>query len=238
MQDIAVSQIIPVWRDSVALAALLQQLSALPWSLAEVIVVDGEHNSDNEQLCRQHGVRYLVSERGRGRQLNTAARQASGNWLWFVHADAVLLPQALPNLQLVASGSARAGYFRFRFQPPRRYWHRWLEAAIALRASLSMMVYGDQALFVQRSAFHQAGGFAEQPLFEEVALVKALRANAGLRCAGDGVLVATRRWDNDGWLRRTLSNRMLATAHLLGVSAATLHRWYTSDRNRKEQAND
>lgn len=238
MQDIAVSLIIPVWRDSVALAALLQQLSVLPWSLAEVIVVDGEHSLHNEQLCRQYRARYLVSERGRGRQLNTAARQASGNWLWFVHADSVLLPQALPNLQQVASGSARAGYFRFRFQPPHRYWHRWLEAAIALRVRLSMMVYGDQALFVQRTAFHQAGGFAEQPLFEEVALVQALRASGGLRCAGDGVLVATRRWDSDGWLRRTLSNRMLATAHLLGISAATLHRWYTSGRARKEQANE
>jgi len=233
-----VSLIIPVWRDSQALAALLQQLSALSWPLAEVIVVDGEHNLDNEQLCQQHRARYLVSARGRGRQLNMAARQASGDWLWFVHADAVLLPQALQNLQRVAAGSARAGYFRFRFQPPHRYWHRWLELAVALRARLSMMVYGDQALFVECQAFHDAGGFAEQPLFEEVALVKALRAGHGLQCAGDGVLVSTRRWDGDGWLQRSLSNRLLATAHMLGIPAARLHRWYTSGQARKEQANE
>ena len=97
-----------------------------------------------------------------------------------------------------------------------------------------MMVYGDQALFVQREAFLSAGGFAEQPLFEEVALVKVLRASGGLVCAGEGVQVATRRWEHDGWLLRSISNRLLATAYALGVSANTLHRWYTSGHGRKE----
>ena len=233
-----ISLIIPVWRDTAALESLLQQLKALGWPLAEIIVVDGEHCNDNEQLCARHQASYLVSERGRGRQQNAAARLATGDWLWFVHADAVLLPEAFDHLQRVANSAAAGGYFSFRLQPPRTYWHAWLEAAVALRCRLHMMVYGDQALFVQRQLFHQLGGFAEQPLFEEVALVKMLRTSGGLVSAGEGVQVATRRWERDGWLLRSISNRLLATAYALGVSANTLHRWYTSGHETKEQAHD
>ena len=229
-----ISLIIPVWRDTAALESLLQQLNALGWLLAEIIVVDGEHCIDNEQLCARHQASYMVSERGRGRQQNAAAGVATGDWLWFVHADAVLLPQAFDHLQQVANGAAAGGYFRFRLQPPARYWHAWLEAAVALRCRLHMMVYGDQALFVQREAFLSAGGFAEQPLFEEVTLVKVLRARGGLVCAGEGVQVATRRWEHDGWLLRSISNRLLATAYAMGMPANTLHRWYTSGHGRKE----
>jgi len=227
---VVVSLIIPVWRDSEALADLLQQLRLLHWQLLEVLVVDGEHCADNERLCAQHQARYLVSDRGRGRQLNAAAQLARGDWLWFVHADAVLLPEALNKLHTVAAGSVSGGYFRFRFQPPRRYWHGFLEAAIVLRSRVGIP-YGDQSLFVQRETFHDIGGYTEQALFEEVALVKALRRRGRLPCAGDGVLVSARRWERDGWLRRTLSNRLLATAYMLGVPAATLQRWYTSGRN-------
>ena len=235
---VCISLIIPVWRDTAALESLLQQLNALGWPLAEIIVVDGEHCIDNEQLCARHQASYMVSERGRGRQQNAAARLATGDWLWFVHADAVLLPEAFDHLQQVANSAAAGGYFSFLLQPPRTYWHAWLEAAVALRCRLHMMVYGDQALFVQREAFLSAGGFAEQPLFEEVTLVKALRARGGLVCAGAGVQVATRRWERDGWLLRSISNRLLATAYALGVSANTLHRWYTSGHETKEQAHD
>ena len=113
-----ISLIIPVWRDTAALESLLQQLNALGWPLAEIIVVDGEHCNDNEQLCARHQASYLVSERGRGRQQNAAARLATGDWLWFVHADALLLPEAFDHLQQVANGAAAGGYFRFRLQPP------------------------------------------------------------------------------------------------------------------------
>lgn len=229
-----ISLIIPVWRDTQALQHLLQQLKALSWPLAEIIVVDGEDCAENVKLCSSLQVQYLVCQRGRGQQQNAAARVATGDWLWFVHADAVLLPEAFGHLQQVANGSVGGGYFRFRLQAPARYWHAWLELAVALRCRLGMMVYGDQALFVQREVFHQLGGFAAQPLFEEVALIKALRARGALVCAGDGVLVSTRRWERDGWLLRSISNRLLATAYAFGLSADRLHRWYTSGHDCKE----
>ncbi len=222
---VTVSLVIPIWRDTEALARLLQQLRVLAWPLPETIVVDGEHCAANEQLCAVHQARYLVSSRGRGWQMNAAAKVTSADWLWFAHADAVLLPEAMDNLQRVAASTATGGYFRFRFQPPRRYWHGWLEFAIALRCR-SGIAYGDQALFVQREVFQQIGGFAEQALFEEVALVKTLRRRGRLRCAGDGVLISTRRWDRDGWIGRTINNRLLATAYLLGFPAEVLARWY------------
>ena len=42
--------------------------------------------------------------------------------------------------------------------------------------------------------------------------------------------VSARRWERDGFVRRTLRNRALALGFALGVHARTLARWYRSPR--------
>ena len=69
-------------------------------------------------------------------------------------------------------------------------------------------------------------GIAHEPLFEEVALVKALRAAAPFPQLDVDIGVSPRRWERDGWLRRTLHNRLLAMGHMLGIQPARLARRY------------
>ncbi len=70
----------------------------------------------------------------------------------------------------------------------------------------------------------------DAPLFEEVSLVRELRS-AGRFDAVDATLgVSPRRWERDGWLRRTLNNRILALGYALGVPAEQLARRYHATR--------
>lgn len=70
---------------------------------------------------------------------------------------------------------------------------------------------------MSQKAYHQSGGFPEWPLFEEVPLVRKLRQQGRFIDLKEVILVDPRKWDREGWWRRTWNNRLLATAFALGI---------------------
>jgi hypothetical protein len=241
--DATLSVIVPTLNDDAALARLLPQLQALEPAPAEIIVVDGagagalagtgtgtgmgtdtgagSAGSATRELVAAAGARYLASDPGRGTQLDLGARAATGSLLWFVHADAAVPPGSARALHDACARGAQGGYFRFRFDGAPRWHKRLLEACIAWRCRVGT-VYGDQALFVKRDAYLAAGGFAHEPLFEEVPLVRALKAGGRFVALPQAVIVSARRWERDGYLRRTLLNRLLALGHAAGIAPRRL----------------
>src|ERR1044071_7381088 len=74
--------------------ALVPTLAALvPGATAgivrEVIIADGGSRDKTEEVADIAGCRFLVSAEPRGARLKTAANQARGEWLMFLHAGAV-----------------------------------------------------------------------------------------------------------------------------------------------------
>ena len=223
-----ISVIIPVRRDAQPLSALLREISALTPKVAEILVVDAQADPDVAALCVSRGIACVSSPPGRGRQLNAGARQARGEVLWFLHADASLDRRSSAAIAQALAAGANSGYFRFRFSAPRNLMRAVLESCIALRCRFGT-VYGDQALFMTRDAWSEAGGFAPEPLFEEVPLVRQLKKQARFVALAIPVGVSPRRWERDGWWRRTLMNRLLSLGYILGVAPVRLNRWYRGD---------
>ena len=56
----------------------------------------------------------------------------------------------------------------------------------------------------------------------------ALRRQGRLRALDTPIGVSPRRWERDGWIRRTVENRLLALGFALGVNPARLARRYRS----------
>lgn len=195
-------------------------LGALPDD-AERIVVDGADDPRTESLCRRRGARRLASSPCRGQQLHEGALASRAAVLWFLHADAEPPAGAAEAIRAAVEDGAGGGYFGFRFAGARGPAQRLLAALINLRARFGVP-YGDQALFFRREVYFSAGGFSPQPLFEEPVLVKAARRSGPFRRLPLAVGVSTRRWDRDGWLRRTLHNRLLALGYMLGASPERL----------------
>lgn len=222
--------VVPTWHDDAALARLLPQLRVLRPAPLDVVVVDGAASDATRALVEAGGARWLAATPGRGPQLNAGARAVRGAALWFVHADATLRPDSLAAIAGALAAGAVGGAFRFSFEGVDTPTARLLERAIAWRGRFGM-VYGDQALFATRAAFERAGGFADQPLFEEVPLVRGLRSIGRFVVLDAPVGVAPRRWQADGWWRRTASNRLLALGHALGISPRRLARWYRRARS-------
>ena len=227
--------VVPTLNDDAALKRLLPLLGRLAMPPEQVIVVDGAASEATAALCCGAGCTWMPSRGGRGVQLNVgiaAARAAGAGVLWMVHADCEPHAQATHAIREATAAGAAGGYFRFRFGGARSPLKRFLEACIAWRCRLSM-VYGDQGIFVTRAAYDASPGIGPQPLFEEVALVRALRRTRRFVAVPLPMTVSERRWQREGLLRRTVRNRTLALAFVLGIDPVTLERWYRASRARE-----
>ncbi len=90
----------------------------------------------------------------------------------FLHADSLLPPDALPLLErALVDRRIVGGTFMLRFDS-----HRCLLQLIAFftRFRFRYFHYGEQGIFVKRSAFEQLGGFREIPLMEDIDFLRRL----------------------------------------------------------------
>lgn len=221
------SVIIPCYRDEEKLAGLLAQLQQLPRQAHEIIVVDAAGSDRCAEICARFQAQRLVSEPCRGQQLLAGAARAQGDVLWFLHADVQISPDSLAAMTKAIQHGAIGGYFRFRFARPCAWPALILEPAIALRCRFGVP-YGDQGIFMKRPVYLQAGGHAPWPLFEEVPLVRAARRSGQFLPLAEPVFVDSRRWQRDGWWRRTWNNRKLALRFMCGAAPRELASRYHS----------
>jgi rSAM/selenodomain-associated transferase 2 len=235
MSAARIAVVIPVLGDQAELARLLPLVrSQQP---EEIVVVSGCPDARTAALCREHACTYLETAASRGAQLDAGAKAATAPVLWFLHADAAPPPDALRAIEAALQSGAESGCFRFAFQGPATWYKRLLAALVALRVRCGGMVYGDQGVFVRRDVYRECDGFAPQPLFEEARLVRRLRTRGTFVVLPQTLRVATRRWERDGWWRRTLHNRWLAIRFMLGARpeelAASYRRLLRSGQERE-----
>ena len=225
-----VSLVIPVYKDIQALHELLQILPQLQPAVYEIIVVDGNRSNACRQLCASSGSIYLAANANRGAQLRAGAKRATGDILWFLHADSHPTLNSIQIIYQHLSKGNDSGFFRFRFTGTQHWYKRILAAAINLRSRYGVP-YGDQGLFADKDAYRLAGGHAKTPLFEEVPLIKNLRRVSNCSIAAGDIGVSSRRWERDGWIRRSIHNRYLAAAFSVGVAPETLASKYQNDNS-------
>ncbi len=233
-----VSVVIPVLRDGAELERLLAELVSQPLAGSgagdgcEVIVVNGDEADPAIPLLRTRfaAVRWATAEPGRAQQMNAGARLASGAWLLFLHADTCPAPAWLDEIRRIdAEPRTVAGALRLTLRS--RDWRaRIVERGVAWRVRWMGLPYGDQGIFVRRSAFERIGGYRPLPLMEDVDLVRRLRRRGRMAFSRVPILASARRWEHDGWMRRTGLNLLLLLAYAAGVPPARLAHAYYGDR--------
>jgi rSAM/selenodomain-associated transferase 2 len=222
-----VSVVIPVLDDD---CALLRVLSSLERDdRVQVIVVDAgsARSASPEMDSALRPVVLLKSAPGRARQMNLGATRATGLWVLFLHADTRLPHGWIDELTRIAAQDVFVvgGSFRFQLESDRAF-ARLLERGVALRVRWAKLPYGDQALFVRKHVFEDLGGFLDMPLMEDVDFVRRLKRVGRLHCSSLPAVTSARRWEEDGWLRRSGHNVILLLLYLAGVPPERLARWY------------
>lgn len=221
----SLSIIVPTLNEAACIAATLDGLAPLRARGHEVVVVDGGSEDDTTALARTRVDLVLAAPRGRALQMNAGAAKARGAVLLFLHADTVLPAQADRLVTQALERGALWGRFDVRIKG-----RQWLFLVIAAlmnqRSRFTGIATGDQAIFVRREVFEHLGGFAAQPLMEDIELSRRLRAQGRPACLREPVLTSGRRWEAQGVWRTVLLMWRLRWRYWRGVPADELAKAY------------
>ena len=225
---VKISVIVPALNEEKSIAATLRALA--PLQPYETIVVDGGSQDRTRALAAEFNVKVIAAERGRARQMNRGAREASGEVLLFLHADTRLPATAFADIA-AALGDPRYVGGRFDVALDGRHWMLPVVARlISYRSRVSQVGTGDQALFARREVFQRMGGFPDIPLMEDIAFCRALKHLGQVACLRSRVVTSARRWEADGVWRTIFRMWTLKLLYLIGVSPLRLKRFYADTR--------
>ncbi len=222
MSAARLSIIMPVLDEEARIAATLRELAALRRHGAEVIVVDGGSRDRTIELARPLCDRLIRAPRGRAAQMNAGASAARGDVLLFLHADTRLPADAD---RLILDGLAASGHAWGRFDVRIEGAHPLfplIAATMNLRSRLTGIATGDQAIFVEKTAFAAIGGFPDIALMEDIVLSRRLKRLGRPLCLRARVWTSGRRWEQHGVVRTILTMWRLRLAFFFGAAPARL----------------
>ena len=224
---LSISAIIPTLDEAQCIDAVLHDLGAL--DVLERIVVDGGSTDSTCALAKHHlHVQLRRSAQGRGPQQDAGAAAATGDVLWFVHADARVPSDAVDRIrETLADPTVVAGAFRRRTQPESDSWIRPLLPLADWRSGITRHPYGDQAIFVRRDAFFGVGGFRGLLQMEDVDLCRRLGTCGRIAIVDAAVVTSARRFEAAPF-RTTVKMLTLPLLYRLGAPTSLLHRAYSS----------
>jgi rSAM/selenodomain-associated transferase 2 len=158
--------------------------------------------------------------------MNAGAAVSTGEILLFLHAD-THLPTEFETLvrQALQNAGTVAGAFELRIDAQLRGL-RLVERMVNVRSRFLSMPYGDQAIFLKATVFHEIGGFPDLPIMEDFELMLRLKRLGRITIVPAPVLTSGRRWQKLGVVKTTLINQLIIAGYFLGIPPAQLVRWY------------
>ncbi len=222
-----ISIIIPALNEAATIADTLTALQPMRERGQQVILVDGGSHDNTIAIATPLVDRALCSSAGRAVQMNTGAAAASGNLLWFIHADTLITPDTDVLLTNALYDSVKEwGRFDVRLSGDAAAL-RIIEQMMNWRSRLSGIATGDQGIFMRRDTFERIAGFADIPLMEDIEISRRLKRAAGRPlCLSHKLIASSRRWEREGVLSTTVLMWRLRLAYWLGVNPADLARQY------------
>ena len=220
------SIIIPVLNEPKNINILLEYLKLFEENF-EIIVVEGNSKRETIAKIRNKDIKILISEAGRGRQMNTGAASAGGEILIFLHADTRLPVTALDCIRhALQEKQYVGGAFDLGIRSDNLIF-KVIAKCASLRSRLTRTPYGDQAIFIRKDYFNRIGGYKEIPIMEDVELMQRIKKRGDkIYIFSERVFTSPRRWEKEGIIYCTLRNWIIIILYLIGISPDKLARYY------------
>jgi len=224
MAQYTISIIIPVLNEATIIKQTLGQLTQ--YSEIEIIVVDGGSQDETVAIAKTSAKVITAIGKGRAGQMNAGANLAQSEILLFLHAD-TQLPANFIDLvtKTLQQHQTIAGAFELAIDGSEMAL-RWVEMLVKLRSHLLSLPYGDQGIFISKSAFIEAGGFADLPIMEDFEFIRRIKRKGRIAIAPAKVTTSDRRWQKLGVWQTTLINQLMIAGYYLGISPTKLSQFY------------
>lgn len=193
----------------------------------EIIIVDGGSTDQTVPLAQVENTRLITGAKGRGKQCNAGAHNATGDILLFLHADTMLPDNTFKLIeQTFSSPDVQIGRFRLQFDSSHLLMRLFADFS---RFDSLLTSFGDQCIIIRKSFFEEIGGFPDWPLFEDVHLFRLARRRTKIHSLPAKVITSGRRFLKYGVVRCQVFNGWLIVQYLLGVAPEKLAHYYESE---------
>jgi rSAM/selenodomain-associated transferase 2 len=214
-----ISAVVPTLNEAGRIGALVATLRE---QVDEVIVSDGGSTDGTAAIAVQAGARVVTGNAGRGAQLDRGAAHASGDRLWFVHADSTLGAGSGAALR---GAAGPWGCFRTRIasRDVRLLLTGWVMTQRAVRTGACT---GDMGIWADRCFYERVGGFGPLPALEDLAFSDRARAIEPAEVLAPVLETSARRWTGQGVSRTMLRMWMIRLGYRVGIDPMRLSRGY------------
>ncbi|PWW82060.1 glycosyl hydrolase [Prosthecochloris marina] len=206
-----ISIIIPTYNEAETIAGTLSNICNANGAGNNIEVIVSDAGDDNTiRIAGKFPVRTCRSPKGRSIQMNRGAQIATGQILYFLHADTVPPPGFADSIVSAVEQGKSAGCFQLCFDDP-----HWLMQTYGWFTRLPLMVCrgGDQSLFITRDLFSRIGGFNEKMrIMEDIEIIERINRHTVFTILDDAVITSARKYAVNGRIRLQV---IFGTIHLL-----------------------
>jgi len=216
-----ISVVIPAYNEADIISTTIRTVQQRSNSIHEIIVVDGGSSDQTVGLAKKGGARVVISPgKGRAHQMNYGARQASGEILYFLHADSLPPLNFDRKIKRAFPRGYTAGCFQLAFDSDSVLLdiYAWFT-----RFDVDAFRFGDQSLFISREAFWDVGGFREDHLvMEDNEIVCRIKRHFSFTILDDKVETSARAYERGGVFRLQLVFLIIVILYHCGVRQEVL----------------
>ncbi|MEO6720512.1 MAG: TIGR04283 family arsenosugar biosynthesis glycosyltransferase [Ferruginibacter sp.] len=222
-----ISIIIPTLNEAEIIGRLTRFLNQYKnTGIAEIIIVDGGSADNTTEVALQYGGKVLKAPAaGRAVQMNYGAANASGDILYFIHADTVPPKTFATDIIKWVKSGYDIGRYRTKFDS-----NKWILKVNAFftRFDLFICYGGDQTLFITRKLFQELGGYNESLLImEEYDLVAMAKKQAKYKIMPGNALVSARKYSDNSWWKVQKANYSIVRMYKAGTSQEVMMKRYS-----------
>jgi len=226
-----ISIINPILNEANSIVSLLQHVfdNSSSTNISEIIVIDGGSQDQSFKLVSEFSllnnkVILISSEKGRAKQMNLGKQKASGNILYFLHADS-FPPNNFDQLIIneVENGNL-AGCFKMKFN----HYHWWLRLASWLtKFQWRACRGGDQSQYITKELFDEIGGFDENfMIYEDIILINELYKRDQFKVIQKWIVTSARLYERKGIWTLQYHFWTIYVKRWMGASAENICRYY------------
>lgn len=194
---------------------------------AQLIVVDGGSTDGTPDRARGLCDVLTASPRGRPFQMNSGARMATGDILWFLHADCEIPRSGCASIiGAMSDSNTVGGCFRVRILHEEWVFRVHDELAHHIGRILQVRC-GDHGIFIRRQAFQEIGGYRDVPIMEDVELFRAMRRHGRIAWLKERLTLSSRRHLQVGVYRYTFVCAVIIALYCVRLSHRSLSVLYS-----------
>ncbi|MBC7849123.1 MAG: TIGR04283 family arsenosugar biosynthesis glycosyltransferase [Chitinophagaceae bacterium] len=213
-----ISVIIPTYRESKSIQRLIEYVQRFAQNgVAEIIVADAGSDDKTVEIAQQAGALTVISPlKGRAAQMNYGASFATGDILYFVHADVLPPATFAQDIRRALAEGYEIGRYYMKFDSNK--WYLKINAFFT-RFDFFVCYGGDQTLFVDKRLFEKAGGFkSDMLIMEDFEFTKRARKIGRYKILKKGALISARKYSHNSWWQVQKANNKIVTMYRHGAS--------------------